>query len=70
MLCTSALEAARPAALLSGVVKTRGAMMRKLDIDPSVLIHRDLHTWVEPRHIAASAATTPLRPRRDTPLVD
>ncbi|MFZ8810004.1 MAG: hypothetical protein ACO2PN_18100 [Pyrobaculum sp.] len=72
MSCASALEAARPAALLSGIVNTRRAMMRKPDIDPSVLIHRDLHTWVEPRHIAASAArhTTPLRPRRDTPLVD
>jgi hypothetical protein len=72
MLCTSAQEAAKPAASPSGVVNTCRAMMRKPDIDPSVLIHRDLHTWVEPRHIAASAArhATPLRPRRDTPLVD
>jgi hypothetical protein len=70
MLCASALGAAEPAALLSGVVKTRGAMMRKPDADPSTLIHRNPHAWVE--HVAASAAgqTTPLRSRRDTPLAN
>jgi len=70
MLCASALEAAEPAASPSGVVKTRGAMMRKPDADPSTLIHRNPHAWVE--HVAASAAgqTTPLRSRRDTPLAD
>jgi hypothetical protein len=70
MLCASALGAAEPTALPSGVVKTRGAMMRKPDADPSTLIHRNPHAWVE--HVAASAAgqTTPLRSRRDTPLAD
>ena len=70
MLCASALEAAEPAALLSGVVKTRGAIMRKPDANPSTLIHRNPHAWVG--HVAASAAgqTTPFRLRRDTPLAD
>ncbi len=69
MLCASALGAAEPAALLSGGVKTRGAMMRKPDADP-VLIRRNPHAWVG--HVAALAAgqTTPLRSRRDTPLAD
>jgi len=70
MLCALALEAAEPAALLSGVVKTRGAMARRPLVDPSTLIHRNPHAWVE--HAAASAAgqTTPLRSRRDTPLAN
>ena len=62
MLCASALEAAKPAASPSGVVKTRGAMMRKPDADPSVLIHHGPHAWVG--HIAASAA------RQATSLAD
>ncbi|MFZ8841699.1 MAG: hypothetical protein ACO2PM_22805 [Pyrobaculum sp.] len=56
MLCTSALGAAKPAALLSGVVKTRGAMVCRPRVDPTILLHR--HAWV--RHATASAATTPL----------
>jgi hypothetical protein len=68
MSCASALEAAEPAASPSGAVKTRGAMMRKPDADPSTLIHRNPHAWVE--HVAASAATTPLRLHRDTSLAD
>jgi len=67
MLCASALEAAKPAASPSGAVKTRGAMMRKPDADPSTLIHRNPHAWVG--HATASAAVT-LQPRRDTPLAD
>jgi len=62
MLCASALEAAEPAASPSGVVKTRGAMVCWPDVDPSVLIHRNPHAWVE--HVAASAAAS-LQPRRD-----
>jgi hypothetical protein len=66
MLCASALEAAEPAALLSGVVKTRGAMVCRPDVDP-VFIHRNPHAWVG--HVAASAAAS-LQPRRDTPIAD
>ena len=58
MLCASALDAAEPAASLSGVVKTRGAMARRPLVDSSVFIHRNPHAWVG--HVAASAATTPL----------
>jgi hypothetical protein len=65
MLCASALEAAKPAALLSGVVKTRGAMVCSPRVDPANLLHR--HAWVG--HAAASAAAS-LQPRRDTPLAD
>ena len=61
MSCASALEAAEPAASLSGVVKTRGAMARRPDVDP-VLIHRNPHAWVG--HAAASAAAS-LQPHRD-----
>ncbi len=61
MLCTSALEAAEPAASPSGAVKTRRAMVCWLDVDP-VLIHRNPHAWVG--HAAASAAAS-LQPRRD-----
>ncbi len=61
MLCASALGAARPAVLLSGVVKTRGAVACRPDVDP-VLIHHGPHAWVG--HVAASAAAS-LRPRRD-----
>ncbi len=60
MLCASALEAAEPAALLSGVVNTRGAMACRPLVDPTILLHRNPHAWVELRHAAASAATTPL----------
>ncbi len=66
MLCASALEAAEPAASPSGVVKTRGAVACRLDVDP-VLIRRNLHPWVG--HIAASAAAS-LQLRRDTPFAD
>jgi hypothetical protein len=66
MLCTSALEAAEPAASPSGAVKTRGAMVCRPDVDP-VLIHRNPHAWVG--HATASAAVT-LQPRRDTSLAD
>ena len=66
MLCASALEAAEPAASLSGAVKTRGAMARRPLVDP-VLIHRNPHAWVG--HAAASAAAS-LQPRRDTPIAD
>jgi hypothetical protein len=65
MLCTSALEAAKPAALLSGVVNTRGAMVCKPRVDPTNLLHR--HAWVG--DVAASAAAS-LQPRGDTPLAD
>jgi hypothetical protein len=58
MLCASALEAAKPTALLSGVVKTRGAMACRPRVDPTILLHRNPHAWVE--HAAASATTTPL----------
>ncbi|MFZ8840307.1 MAG: hypothetical protein ACO2PM_15625 [Pyrobaculum sp.] len=61
MSCASALEAAEPAASPSGAVKTRGAMVCRLDVDP-VLIHRNPHAWVG--HAAASAAAS-LQPRRD-----
>jgi hypothetical protein len=67
MLCTSALEAAKPAALLSGVVKTRGAMVCRPRVYLTILLHRNPHAWVE--HVAASAAVT-LQPRRDTPIAD
>jgi hypothetical protein len=53
MLCASALAAAKPAASPSGVVKTRGAMACRPDVDP-VLIHHGSHAWVE--HATASAA--------------
>jgi len=66
MLCASALEAAEPAASPSGVVKTRGAVACRPDVDP-VLIHRNPHSWVG--HATASAAAS-LQPRRDTPLAD
>jgi hypothetical protein len=66
MSCASALEAAKPAASPSGVVKTRGAMARRPRIDP-VLIHRNPHAWIG--HATASAAAS-LQPRRDTPLAD
>jgi|GEM_PF-3642284 len=66
MSCASALEAAEPAALPSGAVKTRGAVACRPDVDP-VLIHRNPHAWVG--HAAASAAAS-LQPRRDTPLAD
>ncbi len=61
MLCTSALEAAELAALLSGAVKTRGAVACSPRIDP-VLIHHGSHAWVG--HATASAAAS-LQPRRD-----
>jgi hypothetical protein len=67
MSYASALEAAKPAASPSGVVRTRGAMARRPLIDPFVLIHRNPHAWVG--HVAASAAAS-LQPRRDTPLAD
>ena len=67
MLCTSALEAAKPAASPSGAVKTRRAMMRKPDADPSVLIHRNPHAWVGRATVSAAAS---LQPRRDTPIAD
>jgi hypothetical protein len=67
MLCASALGAAEPAASPFGAVKTRGAMARRPLVDP-VLIHRNPHAWVE--HVAALAATTPLRLHRDTSLAD
>ena len=57
MSYASALEAAEPAALPSGVVKTRRAMVCRPDVDP-VLIHHGPHAWVG--HVAASAAITPL----------
>ncbi len=66
MSCASALGAAEPAASPSGAVKTRGAVVCRLDVDP-VLIRRGSHPWVG--HIAASAAA-PLQPRRDTPFAD
>jgi hypothetical protein len=66
MSCASALEAAEPAASPSGAVKTRGAMVCRLDVDP-VLIHHGLHAWVG--HTTAPAATS-LQPRRDTPIAD
>ena len=66
MLCASALETAEPAVLLSGVVKTRGAVACRPDVDP-VLIHRNPHSWVG--HATASAAAS-LQPRRDTPIAD
>jgi hypothetical protein len=53
-----ALGTAESAVLLSGAVKTRGAMMRKPDADPSTLIHRNSYAWVG--HAVASAATTHL----------
>jgi hypothetical protein len=56
MLCASALEAAKPAASLLSLVKTRGAMVCRPRVDPTNLLHR--HAWV--RYAAASAATTPL----------
>jgi len=62
MSYASALGAAEPAALLSGVVKTRRAMARRPLIDHSALIHRNPHAWVG--DVAASAAA-PLQPRRD-----
>ena len=58
MLCASALGAAEPAALLSGVVKTRGALARRPRVDPTILLHRNPHAWVG--HATASAATMPL----------
>ena len=61
MLCASALEAAESAASPSGVVKTRGAVACRPDVDP-VHIHHGPHAWVG--HAAASAAVT-LQPRRD-----
>jgi hypothetical protein len=61
MLCTSALEAAKPAASPSGAVKTRGAMVCRPLVDP-VLIRRNPHAWVG--HATASAAAS-LQPRRD-----
>jgi hypothetical protein len=66
MSYASALEAAEPAVLLSGAVKTCGAMVCRLDVDP-VLIHRNPHAWVG--HATVSAAAS-LQPRRDTPLAD
>ena len=66
MSCASALETAEPAVLLSGVVKTRGAVACRPDVDP-VLIHHGPHAWVG--HAAASAAAS-LQPHRDTPLAD
>jgi hypothetical protein len=56
MSCASALAAAEPAALLPGVVNTRGAMVCRPRVDPTNLLHR--HAWVG--HAAVSAATTPL----------
>jgi len=61
MSYASALEAAGPAVLLSGVVKTRGAVACRPDVDP-VLIHHNPHAWVG--HAAVSAAAS-LQPRRD-----
>jgi hypothetical protein len=61
MSYASALEAAEPAVLLSSVVKTRGAMACRPDVDP-VLIHHGSHAWVG--HATASAAAS-LQPRRD-----
>jgi len=66
MSCASALEAAEPAASLSGVVKTRGAMARRPDVDP-VLIHRNPHAWVGD---ATASAAASLQPHRDTPIAD
>jgi hypothetical protein len=43
----SALGTAKPAVLLSGVARPRGAMACKPHIDPSVLIHRDPRAWEE-----------------------
>jgi len=61
MSYASALGAAEPAVLLSGVVKTRGAMVCWPDVDP-VLIRRNPHAWVGD---AAASAAAPLQPRRD-----
>jgi hypothetical protein len=66
MSCASALETAEPAVSPSGVVKTRGAVACRPDVDP-VLIHHGPHSWVG--HAAVSAAVT-LQPRRDTPIAD
>jgi len=65
MSCASALEAAKPAASLLSLVKTRGAMVCRPRVDPTNLLHR--YAWVG--HVAASAAAS-LQPRRDTPLAD
>jgi hypothetical protein len=70
MLCTSALEAAEPAASPSDTVNTRGAMARRPRVYPTILLHRNPHAWVG--HAAASAAgqTTSLQLHRDMSLVD
>jgi len=65
MSYASALGAAEPTALLSGVVKTRVAMVCRPRVDPTNLLHRN--AWVG--HVAASAAAS-LQPRRDTPIAD
>jgi hypothetical protein len=66
MSCASTLEAAKPAASLLSLVKTRRAMVCWPDVDP-VLIRRNPHAWVG-RTTASAAAS--LQPRRDTPLAD
>jgi hypothetical protein len=66
MSCASALGAAEPAALLSGAVKTRGAMARRPLVDP-VLICCNPHAWVGD---ATALAAASLRPRGDAPIAD